>query len=103
MEIRETIGIALLIIGFITSFFNPAGVLLIFVWVFIYGKNRLALILLAGGLRGMFQSNTLLTGLVVALIGGGLLAKSHYFPYGFSLTESGKRKRNPFTGKKTPQ
>ena len=51
MEIRETIGIALLVIGFITSFFIPAGTLLIFLGAFIYGKNRLALILLVGGLR----------------------------------------------------
>ena len=100
MEIRETIGIALLVIGFITSFFIPAGTLLIFLGAFVYGKNRLALILLVGGLRGMFQPNALMVGLVLALIGGGLLAKNHYFPYGFSLTESGKRKINPFTGKK---
>ena len=48
----------------------------------------------------MFQPNYIVTGLVLAMIGGGLQVKSHYFPYGFSLTESGRHKRNPFTGKK---
>ena len=100
MEMRETIGIILLIVGFIISFFVPAGALLIFVGAFVYGRNRLALILLVGGLRGMFQPTGLVGGLFLALIGGGLLAKSYYFPFGFSLTNSGKHKLNPFTGKK---
>lgn len=100
MEIREIIGIILIAIGFVASFAVPAWAFLIFVGAFVYGKNRLALILLAGGLRGMFQPTGIVTGLVLALIGGALLAKNHYFPFGFSLTSGGKRQFNQFTGKK---
>ena len=100
MQTKETIGIILWVIGLISSFIVPAGVLLIFVGALVHGKNRLALILLASGLWGMFQPNAFLTGLVLSLIGAGLIAKNYYFPFGFSLTSSGKRQINPFTGKK---
>ncbi len=100
MEIRETIGIILLIIGFIASFFAPAGFFLIIIGALVFGKNRLALFLFATGVRVIFQPNGIASGIFLALIGGGLLAKNHYFPFGFSLTDSGRRKFNPFTGKK---
>ena len=87
-------------IGFVASFFAPQAALLIIAGPFVYGKNRLALILLAGGLRGMFQPNAIISGLVIALIGAVLILKNHFFPFGFALTENGKRKFNPFTGKK---
>lgn len=62
-------------------------------------KNRLAMILFAFGLRMIFQSGGLAGGVILAPIGAVLLAKSHYFPFGFALTQSGRRKINPFTAK----
>ncbi len=100
METRETIGIILLIAGFIISFFAPAGFFLIIVGALVYGRNRLALFLFATGLSVIFHPNGIGSGLFLSLIGGGLLAKNHYFPFGFALTGRGKRKFNPFTGKK---
>lgn len=100
MKTREIIGIIIIAIGFAASFFAPQAALLIIAGPFVYGKNRLALILLAGGLRGMFQPNAIISGLVIALIGAVLILKNHFFPFGFALTENGKRKFNPFTGKK---
>ena len=100
MQTREKIGIILLVAGFITSFFAKAGILLIFAGAIVFGKNRISLILLVAGLRGMFQPNGLAAGLIVALIGGAFIAKDYYFPFGFALSDSGKRQFNPFTGKK---
>lgn len=100
METRETIGIILMIIGFIVSFFNTGGALLIIVGAFVYGTNRLALILLVGGLRAIFTPTGLGAGLFLTAIGAVLIIKNVYFPNGFALTEGGRKKINPFSGKK---
>lgn len=100
MKTRENIGIILMVIGFILSFFVSEAIFLIFVGIFVFGKNRVSLFLLAMGLVIIFQPGGIAFGIFLALIGGAFLAKSYYFPFGFALTSRGKSKFNPFTGKK---
>lgn len=100
METKEIIGLILIIIGFIASFMIPVGGILIIVGIFVFGRNKLALFLLVVGLRLLFSPMDIFMGVICALIGGGLLAKNYYFPFGFSLTGSPNKNVNPFTGKK---
>jgi len=100
MQTRQQIGIILMIIGFVTSFFNSVGLLVIIAGIIAYGENRLALLLLLGGLFGMFSPSGFAGGLLVAAIGAVLLLKNIYFPSGIALTKNAKRKINPFSGKK---
>ena len=55
METREKIGIILMIMGFAVSFFFKKAILMLIVGIFVYGTSRLSLILLFGGLIGMFS------------------------------------------------
>lgn len=90
-------------IGFAASFFAPQAALLIIAGPFVYGKNRLALILLAGGLRGMFQPNAIISGLVIALIGAVLILKNHFFPVRFCTHRKWKAQVQPVYRQKASQ
>ena len=100
METRETIGIVLMILGLIISIFNPAGIFLSIVGIFVFGKYRLALFLLLVGLWLIFSPTGFGVGILLLLAGAAIIFKNEYFSFGFSLTEGGKRKINPFSGKK---
>lgn len=66
----------------------------------VFGKYRFALFLLPLGLVGLFSPTGLGMGILCLLVGAALIFKNEYFPFGFSLTEGGKRKINPFSGQK---
>ena len=101
MEIRETIGIVLMIIGLIILIFNPVGLFLSIVGIFVFGKYRFALFLIIIGITFLIAPNPSYFGsLVVILIGAALIAKNVLFPFGFALTGNGKKEFNPFSGKK---
>ena len=100
METRGIIGIVLMILGLIIAIFNGGGILLSIVGIFVFGKYKLALFLILRGIAGLFSPTGLVAGILFILIGAALIFKNEYFSFGFSLTESGKRKINPFSGKK---
>ena len=100
METKELIGIALMVIGLVICIFNPGGFLLSIAGIFVFGRYKLAMFLILFGILGVFSPTGLGAGILFILIGAALIFKNEYFPFGFSLTESGKRKINPFSGKK---
>lgn len=100
MDTRETIGIVLMILGLIIAIFNPGGIMLSIIGIFVFGKYRFALFLLLIGIVGLFSPTGLGMGILCLLVGAALIFKNEYFPFGFSLTEGGKRKINPFSGEK---
>lgn len=100
METREMVGIVLMILGLIMSFFNFAAILLSIVGIFVFGRYKLALFLLLIGILALFKPNMLGIGILFILVGAVLIFKNEYFSFGMSLTDAGKRKINPFSGKK---
>lgn len=100
METREIIGIALMVFGLIICIFSGIGALLIIAGIFVFGRNKLALLIMICGIVALFSPTGLGAGILFILIGAALFAKNELYPFGFALTEGSRKKFNPFSGKK---
>ena len=100
METRETIGLILMVIGAVISILFSSGLIISIAGILVFGRHRWKLFLILVGFAALFTPTGLGMGLLLIVIGAVFIAKSEMFPYGLHLTEGGRKKVNPFSGKK---